>query len=140
MQHRLHQLLQMFSTDVLLQENVALIREINELRREIKNIRHVGVKPPVGIGAGWGSGKSPRRSTKEAKQDTLPPLPAGSVTDCLRLSVPCLSACLSPCLELLAAEFCIHGRFCGQACASVPEALLQSVLALSSCVTAECKA
>ena len=54
---------------------MALIKEINELRREIKNLRHAGGgKPGAGIGAGWGGGKGPRRSTKEAKE-TLPPPP-----------------------------------------------------------------
>jgi len=52
---------------------VALIKEINELRREIKNLKHAGVKPTAGIAA-WGGGKAPRRSSKEAKE-TLPPPP-----------------------------------------------------------------
>ena len=59
----------------MLQENVALIKEINELRREIKNLRHAGStqKPGAGIGASWG-GKSPRRASKDVKQ-ALPPPP-----------------------------------------------------------------
>jgi hypothetical protein len=61
----------------LVQENVALIREINDLRREIKILKHAGMKPGAGIGAAWGGSKAPRRSTKEAKE-TLPP-PPGSV-------------------------------------------------------------
>jgi len=56
---------------------VALIREINDLRREIKNLKHAVLKPGAGIGAAWGGSKAPRRSTKEAKE-TLPP-PPGSV-------------------------------------------------------------
>ena len=65
----------------LLQENVALIREINELRREIKSLKHAGGKPAGSIGAGWT--KPPRRSTKEAKQDSLPLVASGSVTHLL---------------------------------------------------------
>lgn len=61
----------------MLQENVALIKEINELRREIKNLRHAGgaVKPGGPIGAGWGGkGASPKRVSKDAKE-ALPPPP-----------------------------------------------------------------
>ncbi len=55
---------------------MALIREINDLRREIKNLKHAVMKPGAGIGA-WGGSKALRRSTKEDKE-TLPP-PPGSV-------------------------------------------------------------
>lgn len=55
---------------------MALIREINDLRREIKNLKHAE-KSGAGIGAAWGGSKAPRRSTKEAKE-ALPP-PPGSV-------------------------------------------------------------
>ena len=58
-----------------MQENVALIKEINELRREIKNLRHAGgaQKPGAAIGASWGT-KAPKRASKDTKE-ALPPPP-----------------------------------------------------------------
>ena len=58
-----------------MQANVALISEINELRREIKNLRHAATssKPGAGIGASWGEAKGPRRVSKEAKEPLPPP-------------------------------------------------------------------
>ena len=60
----------------MLQENVALIKEINELRREIKNLRRAeGVqKPGAGIGASWG-GKSLTKSVSKVAKEALPTPP-----------------------------------------------------------------
>ena len=59
---------------------MALIKEINELRREIKNLRRAeGVqKPGAGIGASWG-GKSPTKRVSKDVKEVLPP-PPGYVT------------------------------------------------------------
>lgn len=66
---------------------MALIKEINELRREIKNLRRAeGVqKPGAGIGASW-NGKSPmKRVSKDVKEGLTPP--PGYVTYTSRIIV-----------------------------------------------------
>ena len=72
-----------------MQANVALISEINELRREIKNLRHAATssKPGAGIGASWGEGKGHRRVSKEAKEPLPPPPGYVGDNDCSPISV-----------------------------------------------------
>lgn len=62
-----------------LQANVTLIQEINDLRREVKNLQHAGGKPGQKIGVAWAGTKAPKRTTKEAKE-ALPPPPGCAIT------------------------------------------------------------
>lgn len=62
-----------------LQANVTLIQEINDLRREVKNLQHAGGKPGQKIGVAWAGSKAPKRTTKEAKE-ALPPPPGCAIT------------------------------------------------------------